>query len=186
MSELKFVELINHFGHSTLLDFLSIDLSNLIYLAIFWALIGLIIAIFDRQKRWQVLLSVVIAFVLNYLFTTLFLKGLFYRPRPFLLDPNIFPLGKIVLDSSFPSGHTTAMTLLGTIMANFYPKAWPAATLIVLAVGLSRIHNGMHYPSDVISGIVLGFVYGIFGIIIARKVFEFLLKKKRDSVKMDK
>ena len=42
----------------------------------------------------------------------------------------------------------------------FYPSLLLPAILFALVMSFARLHNGMHYPSDVIAGIILGFVYG--------------------------
>ena len=68
--------------------------------------------------------------------------------------------------SSFPSGHTAASaTLYGVLVvivfaysarAGWRILAVIAAALIVLSIGMSRLYRGMHYPSDVVGGILLG------------------------------
>ena len=71
--------------------------------------------------------------------------------------------------SSFPSGHTAAATtlygLLAVIVIAYSARAaWrilavAAAAVIVVSIGLSRLYRGMHYPSDVAGGIVLGLLW---------------------------
>jgi membrane-associated phospholipid phosphatase len=46
-----------------------------------------------------------------------------------------------------------------TVMIFFIPGAWPIALLFVLLMAFSRMHNGMHYPSDVLMGSLLGIGY---------------------------
>ncbi|HEY9122721.1 MAG TPA: phosphatase PAP2 family protein [Bacteroidales bacterium] len=61
-------------------------------------------------------------------------------------------------DPSFPSGHTTAAFSTATSLSLAYPKWYVIAPSYVWAtsVGYSRIHLGVHYPSDVLAGAVLG------------------------------
>jgi undecaprenyl-diphosphatase len=68
---------------------------------------------------------------------------------------------------SFPSGHTAAAFLVATLLGNAYPHALPIAGLWALAVGVSRIYLGVHYPTDVVAGILLGTLCALFGIAVA-------------------
>lgn len=71
--------------------------------------------------------------------------------------------------SSFPSGHTAASTtlygLLVIVVFTYSTRllwrtlAVAAATVIVVSIGISRLYRGMHYPSDVAGGIVLGLLW---------------------------
>lgn len=105
-----------------------------------------------RRKALYTGVSVVGATAL----TTL-LKYAVHRPRPFVTYPDLEPL---VGEGSpaFPSGHTTEAFAFATALSLSYPKwyvivpsyAWAGA------VGYSRLHLGVHYPSDVLVGAVVG------------------------------
>jgi len=59
-----------------------------------------------------------------------------------------------------------------TVILFFVPGVWPHALAFVLLMAFSRMHNGMHYPSDVLAGTMLGICYGITGVWIAKKVIK--------------
>nr|WP_144555827.1 phosphatase PAP2 family protein [Bacillus sp. X1(2014)] len=89
-----------------------------------------------------------------------FVKLLFPRKRPYLIiEKTKFPENPLQ-DHSFPSGHTTAIFSVMIPYILFIPQLSFGLIPLGLCVGLSRIYLGLHYPSDVIAGGVLGSLTG--------------------------
>jgi len=88
---------------------------------------------------------------------TFLLKQLGKRKRPFVKNINIVPV-YIAKGSSFPSGHTSASTATAVALLRAYPKWYVIAPSLLWAgsVGYSRMYLGLHYPSDVAAGTVIG------------------------------
>ncbi|MEH7248010.1 phosphatase PAP2 family protein [Neobacillus niacini] len=87
-------------------------------------------------------------------------KKLFPRKRPYLLMETTKILPNPLKDHSFPSGHTTAVF---SVIIPFILLAPLLAILLIplgICVGISRIYLGLHYPSDVIAGGILGACFG--------------------------
>ncbi len=87
------------------------------------------------------------------------LKTAIRRPRPYetLWDVHVNNPGSA--DAySFPSGHTSGAFALATMLSLRYPKSYVIVPAFVWAgmVGYGRVYNGVHYPSDVLGGAVLG------------------------------
>ena len=107
---------------------------------------------------------------------TLLTFGLKYainRERPFVDNPDIFK--KTHAGSySFPSGHTSTAFAAATSLALAYPKWYVAAPTFAWAsaVGYSRLHLGVHYPSDVLAGAIIGTLSSF----VAFKVNQKLMK----------
>jgi undecaprenyl-diphosphatase len=85
-------------------------------------------------------------------------KYLFNRARPFIDDTEVAPLIKTPSSSSFPSGHS-ATAAAGTLTLSYiYPSFAPTLVFSGFLVALSRIYLGVHYPFDVLAGVLIGTV----------------------------
>lgn len=97
------------------------------------------------------------AMVLGLIVTNLTIKPLISRPRPWL-DWPIVPLVTEKDPNSFPSGHTCAAFAAGLSWVRTLPWRWGriAAVAAAVVMGLSRLYVGVHYPTDVLAGAVIG------------------------------
>ncbi len=78
------------------------------------------------------------------------------RSRPFKACPGIRVCAPALDEYSFPSGHILHAVAFGIVLCAYYPGLrWPLAVYTVL-VALSRVILGLHYPSDVVAGALLG------------------------------
>jgi membrane-associated phospholipid phosphatase len=96
------------------------------------------------------------ATIINLGITTV-LKYTVNRTRPFVTYPDIFKKSKGG-SPSFPSGHTSGAFATATSLSLSYPKWYVITPLYVWActVGYSRMDLGVHYPSDVLAGALIG------------------------------
>jgi undecaprenyl-diphosphatase len=114
--------------------------------------------LFHRKVRQASILG---ATVLLAMASSELLKVVYDRPRPALV-----PHGSYVYSQSFPSGHSTlaaaTFLTLATVIASLEPHrstkrlAYALATLLIVAIGFSRVYLGVHWPSDVLAGWALG------------------------------
>jgi membrane-associated phospholipid phosphatase len=121
-----------------------------------WLAIGVAMALLDSGQREEWIVAGLLgpfAIGVNYA-----VKLLVRRPRP-VLD-GLPPLGGAPSSLSFPSAHSTASFACATAMTRIEPVA---AVLFALAalIAIGRPYLGMHYPSDVLAGAVLGTALGL-------------------------
>ncbi len=121
-----------------------------------WFGVGVLLAIFDGGNREAWLICAFlgpIAIGLNYV-----VKALVRRPRPVL--EGLPPLGGAPSSLSFPSAHATSSFAVATAMTRVEPLG-ALAFVLAFALALGRPYLGMHYPSDVVVGAVLGVLLGL-------------------------
>src|SRR5712692_9046969 len=148
---------------STILAVLVVVIAWLNWNGLVWWLAGLLISRargFGRRGTFA-LLTVYLGMVDGWLVSEL-LKLVFRRPRPFTA---IVPTPLTLIDHpasfSFPSGDATFAVGAAVALGSVVPRwRWPAY-LLALAVCFERVAVGVHYPSDVLAGAVVGAISGL-------------------------
>ena len=128
----------------------------------FWIAIGVILLLFKKTRIAG--FSVLISLAINAFFTNLTLKDLIARPRPFHVSEAIVPLIAHPSSFSFPSGHTSgSLTAAFALYKTMPKKVGVPAVILASLIGLSRIYVGVHYPTDVLGGLLVTTVSSIWG-----------------------
>ncbi len=99
-------------------------------------------------------------------------KKLYPRRRPYLALEAIKVATNPLKDHSFPSGHTTAVFSSTIPFILYMPPLAFVLIPVALSVGVSRIYLGLHYPSDVAVGMVLGTSTGILSYMMVVPLFS--------------
>ena len=120
----------------------------------FYLLIGLTLAACEPASGPIFLVVGLVAYAIE-LPLYLLLKNTIRRDRPcesLPFEAYIVPSDKF----SFPSGHSAAAFVFAALIANYYPDFSVISYTLALSVGVSRVLLGVHYPTDILAGAVLG------------------------------
>ncbi len=117
------------------------------------------------------------------LITNIVLKPLVARPRPYttevLREWWLFVGGFAESDLSFPSGHATmaAAVMLALFLCTDKKYSWPAL-IYPLVMGFTRLYLMVHYPTDVIAGLLAGTLGALCGVFLTRRAFAYLQARR--------
>lgn len=133
-----------------------------------WILLAVAMLFWKPTRKAGILAGCALLFSL--LFTNLGLKLLLTRPRPYTVVEGLIPLLTSGDPNSFPSGHTSAAFAAGLVWARTLPKQWMRRMAVIQAIlmGMSRLYVGVHYPSDVLCGALVGTVCALLALWVGR------------------
>lgn len=120
-----------------------------------WIGITIVLCIFKKTRRIGIICvcSIVISFLIN----NLILKNLVGRIRPYEVITGLQLLVAKPIDASFPSGHTSSSFSVAWVLLRNMPKRYGILFVVLAAViGFSRLYLGVHYPTDVLIGMISG------------------------------
>lgn len=141
---------------------------------IIWALLLLLLPAWRNYRRQG--LCMLISLALGGIFCNLLLKPIIARPRPFIGHLQDYPhLVGFPSEFSFPSGHATASFSAAAVFC-WTKVVWSwLPLLLAVAISFSRLYVFVHYPSDILVGLVLGFVNAY----LAQCIVEWMEKRYR-------
>lgn len=159
-------------------DFLDPIMAGISFFAdkgIGWIILGLILLI--PRKTRPAAACALAAMIVGLLCGELVIKHLIPRERPFIVYeayhnspiPFVLNTGKPT-GSSFPSGHTVCSFAAAVCFFKINKPVGFAALVFALLVGFSRLYNYVHFPSDVLGGMILGIAAGLVMMLIFRKL----------------
>ena len=125
----------------------------------FWIAAALILCCWRRTRRAGV--TALIALLMSLVVNNLLLKNLVARTRPYELIDSLTILIAAPHDFSFPSGHAGASFAAACAMYPNLPRRWGVCFVLLAAlIALSRLYLGVHFPSDVLAGALIGAALG--------------------------
>ena len=144
---------------------------------LFFIALGIVFLLFARTRKGGA--SMLIALLFGLLFTNLFLKIVVARPRPYVDELGIFHEFWLAIGhgleketGSFPSGHATcAFAGMTAVFWTFDKRYSWTAFLFAAIIGFSRIYIHVHYASDIMGGMLVGFIAGTLSFLLVRFLY---------------
>lgn len=152
----------------------------------FWIALGIGLLLFKRTRK--VGMTVLTALIIGALITNVTLKNLVARTRPYVYTTAIQSLLPPQSDFSFPSGHTCASFAAAWVCWKLLPtlsygekggcsgkigKVFGAGALVLAGlIAFSRMYLGVHYPTDILGGLIVGLTAGW----LALRLYRYFVK----------
>ncbi len=121
------------------------------------------------KKYWRPALKVVSAGILARLGFTEIIRFFYKRPRPFVENKVNLLLSHSTSDPSFPSGHAAFYFAISTIVYSYNKKAGYLFFVASFLISFSRVFVGIHWPSDILAGAIIGVFSGWFVLKLSKK-----------------
>ncbi len=145
---------------------------------IVWIILTVILLLIPKTRKSGVYMAV--ALIADLIICNVILKPIVARIRPYSINQTVQLLVTPLKDYSFPSGHTAAS--FASVSALYFAgrKRMAAGALIVsVLIAFSRMYLYVHYPTDVLGGLIIGLLCGWIADMIIQKVMEKRSRKSR-------
>lgn len=166
--EFEFLDYLQRLLQNDWLDKIMPAISSLGNAGICWIILTLILLLFRRTRLAGAASAAALIFML--ITGNLILKPLVARLRPFTVNTAIELLIPPPTDFSFPSGHTFASFASASAILKTNKRVGLPALVLALLIAFSRLYLYVHYPTDVLCGVLLGILAGYLGNRIAGKI----------------
>ncbi len=152
-----------------------------------WIVTAVIMLFFKKSRKAGI--TVLLSLLMGLLLSTVMLKGLIGRVRPFnmpqgLLDASSLLIGVPSGEFSFPSGHSVSSFSAATALTMFDKRIGYPAFILASLIAFSRMYLYVHFPTDILGGLVLGIVFAVVSNFIVNKIGDKINERKlSDNIK---
>lgn len=154
--------------HTSAGDSLMVFITNLGNSGFIWILLDILLLIFPKTRR--VGAAMAFALILELILCNGVLKPLVGRTRPFDINTDVALLISPPADFSFPSGHTASGFAATSALCFAKSRLRFPALILAALIAFSRLYLYVHFPSDVLAGILLGVLTGAAGTLLGRRL----------------
>ena len=163
--------------HTSFLDTFMTSITKLGDAGIVWIILTIILLLIPKTRKAGVYMAV--ALIAGLVICNVILKPIVARPRPYSINKTVQLLVTPLKDYSFPSGHTAAS--FASVSALYFAerkKMAAGALILSILIAFSRLYLYVHYPTDVLGGLIIGLLCGWIADVIIKKIVGRKLKVK--------
>ncbi|MBE5931967.1 MAG: phosphatase PAP2 family protein [Lachnospiraceae bacterium] len=136
-----------------------------------WIALAVVLLVIGKTRKVGAMsvLSLIITFVT----VNLGIKNIVARTRPYEVIDGLVNLVEKQSDFSFPSGHSAHAFAVGVVLLVMLPRKFGVPIFIIsILMAYSRLYIGVHYPTDVIAGVLLGTIIAFISMFIVNKICD--------------
>ncbi len=151
-----------------------------------WIGVALLLILIKRTRPIGITAGSSLA--INALLVNVLIKNIVARTRPYEVIDGLMRLVGEQSDFSFPSGHTSSAFSVAVVMFMLMPKKYGIPALVVATIiAYSRLYVGVHYPSDVLGGFIIGALAAVVCVATYRKIGKrngenFVIDEKKSQI----
>ncbi|MBU5480632.1 phosphatase PAP2 family protein [Blautia sp. MSJ-19] len=153
--------------HTPVLDKFMVFVTSLGNAGILWIVLTVLFLTIPKMRKTGAVMAA--ALIIDALLCNVVLKNLVARTRPYDVNTGVQLLVSKLHDYSFPSGHTAAS--FASVAALYFAgekKLWKPTLVLACLIAISRLYLYVHYPTDILGGVLLGLVAGYLGYKLVR------------------
>ncbi|MBQ9932065.1 MAG: phosphatase PAP2 family protein [Firmicutes bacterium] len=175
MNEIMILNFIQEHFRTALGDQVMVFITHLGDKGLVWLALAIVLLFFPKWRKAG--FTLLFALLFELLIANVTLKPLVARIRPFELNPGVDLLIPPPEDFSFPSGHTGASFAAIFALGFRRCKLWIPALLLGCLIAYSRMYIYVHFPSDILGGVLSGLVSALLGWAVTNQI-----QKRRNPV----
>jgi undecaprenyl-diphosphatase len=140
----------------------------LAYITVVLFLVFILVSQYPRRGKLEILLVTGISSAVTSFVLTPLIRFFYHHPRPFM----VLPVHQLIIDNawSFPSRHAAFFFAMATAVY-LYNKKWGIGFFIIaILITAGRVAAGVHYPSDIVGGVLIGVIVAYITFRIARRI----------------
>ena len=157
--------------HTPILDKIMQLLTHLGDMGIIWIILTIVMLLIPKTRKSGVIMTA--ALLVDVILCNIILKNLIARVRPYDVNTAVQVLVAKPKDFSFPSGHTAAS--FASVTALYLAgekKLWKPALALAILIAFSRMYLYVHYPTDILGGVIFGSLSAWIGYQCSKKMFN--------------